>query len=430
MIFGLCYLALDFLQQKVESTLDIIIEEQDGCLWVATTERHRIEGLEVDPPHEVVRWGSIYWGRVDRIDAKLDAAFIDLDGDTTGILYNKDTRSRDKDGKLIKGGQKPIGKTLTTGQYILVQSKQGYLEPEFEDNRTMEDKCPVVSMDVAIQGRYMIYTPLDDSNRISSRIRDKKLRGQLESMMTSLTDVHGCILRASSANTQSDVLVREAKVLKAIWEGLSEFAKGEEAILIMEGPDALQRSLSDNTLKAIRRIEVVTLDHFQTAEDWCELFAPDLVTKIKPVELKNATNDLALLDHYDLIKPIEELFQPYAVLSGGGNIIIQGTSALIAIDVNRGADKNSNLTINLEAATEAIRQIRIRNLGGIIMIDFIRMKDEKERKQLLTHIERLIDDDPCTIQIHGFTAMGLLEISRQRRTPTLFERVGYMFEEV
>lgn len=409
--------------------MDIIIEEQDGCLWVAATERSRVEGLEVDPPHEVVRWGSIYWARVDRIDAKLDAAFLDLDGDVTGILFNKDIRSVDKKGKLIKGGQKPIGKTLTAGQYVLVQAKQGYLEPEYEDNRPYEDKCPVVSMDVSIQGRYMIYTPLDDSNRISSRIRDRKLRTQLEKMMASLTDVHGCILRASAANTQSDVLINEGRVLKAIWEGLREYAKGEESILIMEGPDALQRSLSDNSLKPIRRIEVVTIDHFQTAEDWCELFAPDLVTKIKPVEIKNATNDLALLDHYDLIKPIEELFQPYALLSGGGNVIIQGTAALIAIDVNRGSDKNSNLTINLEAATEIIRHIRIRNLGGIIMIDFIRMKDDKERKQLLAHIERLINDDPCTVQVHGFTPTGLLEITRQRRTPTLFERVGYMFEE-
>ncbi|HPQ51359.1 MAG TPA: ribonuclease E/G, partial [Alphaproteobacteria bacterium] len=241
---------------------------------------------------------------------------------------------------------------------------------------------------------------------------------------------HGCILRAAALNTQSDVLIRESKILKAIWEGLTEYAKGEDSILIMEGPDALQRSLSDNSLRPIRRIEVVTMDHFATAEDWCELFAPDLVTKIKPIEVKNATKDLALLDHYDLIKPIEDLFQPYALLISGGNILIQGTAALTAIDVNRGADKNANLTINLEAATEAIRQIRIRNLGGIIMIDFLRMKSDKEQKQLLSHIEKLVDDDPCTVQIHGFTAMGLLEVSRQRRTPTLLERVGYMFEEV
>jgi len=118
------------------------------------------------------------------------------------------------------------------------------------------------------------------------------------------------------------------------------------------------------------------------------------------------------------------------ILGNGSNIILQGTAALTAIDVNRGADKDANLTVNLEAANEIIRQIRIRNLGGIIMIDFLRLKSEKERQQLLGHIEKLVDDDPCTVQIHGFTAMGLLEVSRQRRTPTLFERVGYMFEEV
>lgn len=409
--------------------MDIIIEEQDGCLWVVATERNRIEGLEVDPAHELVRWGSIYWARVDRIDTKLDAAFLDLDGEVTGLLFNKDILVKGKDNKITKGGQTSIGKSLSPGQYILVQAKQSYLEPEYEDGRDYEDKCPVMSMDIAIQGRYMIHTPMAHVNRISSRIRDKKLRKQLEEMMVSLSDVEGFILRAAAANTQSDVLIREAKILTAIWEGLSEYAKGDESILIMEGPDALQRSLSDNSLRPIRRIEVVILDHFNTAEDWCELFAPDLVTRVKPVEIKDATSDLALFDHHDLLKPIEALFQPYALIAGGGNILIQSTAALVAIDVNRGPDRNSNLTINLEAATEIVRQIRIRNLGGIIIIDFIRMKDEKERKQLLTHLERLINDDPCTVQIHGFTALGLLEMTRQKRTPTLFERVGYMFEK-
>lgn len=409
--------------------MDIVIEELQGMLWVAAVERGTIESLEVDPVHERVRWGAIYWARIDRIDKALDAAFLDLDGETTGILYARDVRTRDKKGNLVKGGNQPIGKLLTPGDYILVQAKQSYLEPEFEDNRRLEDKSPVVSMDVAIQGRYLIYTPLDDSNRISMRIRDKKLRKQLEEMIVGMSDVHGCILRASAANTQSDMLIREAKILKAIWDGLSEHASGTEISLIMEGPDALQRALSDNADHQIRTIEVVIMEHFQSAEDWCELFAPDMIPKIKPVELKNATADLALFEHYDLIKPISSLFQPYVVLPGGGNVIIQNTSALTAIDVNRGADRNSNLNVNLEAAAEIARHLRIRNLGGVIMIDFINMKDEKERKQLLTQFENLVNDDPCTIQIHGFTKLGLLELTRQRRTPTLYERAGYMFEE-
>lgn len=409
--------------------MDIIIEEQEGSLWVAASERGKLQGLEVDPVHERIRWGSIYWARVDRIDAKMDAAFVDLDGgETFGILYNKDVRTRVK-GKLIKGGQQPIGKALRAGDYILVQAKQSYLETEFEDERPLEEKSPVVSMDVAIQGRYLIYTPLDDSNRISSRIKDKKLRKQLEKMITSLEDVHGCILRASAANTQSDMLIREGKILKAIWEGLSEYATGTEISLIMEGPDALQRTLSDNSSHPIRRIEVVIMDHFQIAEDWCELFAPDLVPKIKPVELKDATRDLALLEHHDLIKQIEGMFQPYVILPGGGNMIIQGTAALTAININRGADRNSNLNINLEAAAEIARQMRVRNLGGILMIDFLKMKDAKEQKALQDNLETMVNEDPCTVQIHGYTALGLMELTRQRRTPTLYERVGYIFED-
>lgn len=410
--------------------MDILIEEQEGSLWVVAAERKHIEGLEIDPVHERIRWGSIYWARIDRIDAKLDAAFVDLDGgETTGILYNRDVRIRAKNGKLVKGGQKPIGQMLRAGDFILVQAKQGYLEPEDTDERPLEDKSPVVSMDVAIQGRYLIFTPLDDSNRISSRIRDKKLRRQLEKMISSLEDVHGCILRASAAHTQSDMLIREAKILKAIWEGLSEYATGTEISLIMEGPDALQRTLSDNSNRQIKRIEVVIMDHFQIAEDWCELFAPDLVPKIKPIELKHAVQDLALLEHHDLLKPIGGFFQPYALLPSGGNILVQTTAALVAIDVNRGADRNSNLSINLEAAAEIARQIRIRNLGGIILIDFINLKTERERKQLLDRFSELVNEDPCTVQIHGYTALGLLELSRQRRTPTLHERVGYLFEE-
>ncbi len=409
--------------------MDILIEEYEGSLWVAAIEQRRMEGLDVDPIHERVRWGSIYWAKVERIDAALDAAFLNLDGDNSGVLFNRDVRFRDKKGNLMKGGNQPIGKVLKAGQYIMVQAKQGYLEPLDEEPVYLEDKAPQVSMDVAIQGRYMIFTPLDDSNRISSRIRDKKLRKQLEDMIKGLHDVHGCILRASAENTQSDVLIREGKILKAVWEGLSEYATGEEASLLMLGPDALQRALSDNSGRPIRTIEVVTMDHFQAAEEWCELFAPDLVPKIKPIELKDATRDLALLDHYDLFSQIEGLFQPYAILPGGGNLIIQGTSAFTAIDVNRGADKNSNVNINLQAGAEIARQIRLRNLGGNIIVDMITPKDEKEKKQIIEAMENAVNNDPCTVQVHGFTNLGMLELTRQRRTPPLFERIGYMFEK-
>src|SRR5690606_15254868 len=103
--------------------------------------------------------------------------------------------------------------------------------------------------------------------------------------------------------------------------------------LIMLGPDAIQRTLSDQAGHTIDRIEIVTMDHFDKVEEWCSIFAPDLVTKIEPVELPNAEDDLALFEYRDIIGQIEDMFDEYAVLPGGGNIILQETAALSAIDV-------------------------------------------------------------------------------------------------
>jgi Rne/Rng family ribonuclease len=158
-------------------------------------------------------------------------------------------------------------------------------------------------------------------------------------------------------------------------------------------------------------------------EEWCEIYAPDLVTKIKPVELPDQELDLGLFDFNGVLDPIEDLFQPYVLMKGGGNIIIQETAALCAIDINRGSDTRSNLTINLEAIKEVSRQIRLRNLGGIIVVDFLRMKGKKEKEAFMKALDEIVVSDPCTVQIHGMTNVGLIELTRKRRTPALQDRL-------
>ena len=190
----------------------------------------------------------------------------------------------------------------------------------------------------------------------------------------------------------------------------------------MLGPDAVQRMLSDNAGKQIETIELTTMEHFQHAEEWCEVFAPDLVTKIVPVELPDQTIELGLFEYRDLIPRIEELFQPYVILKTGASIIIQETAAVTAIDVNSGADSRSNLAINLDAAQEIARQLRLRNLGGAIIIDFLRM-DKKDYSKLIEALDGFFNEkDPCTVQVHGVTNAGFVEVTRQRRTPPLLER--------
>jgi Rne/Rng family ribonuclease len=408
--------------KKVKS-LDVLIETIDESLWAACVDKSRLQGLEVDPILEEVRWGSVYFAKVARIDKALDAAFVNLDGDNIGLLHNADIRVKDKNGKYVKGGKEKIGKYIEPGQMIAVQAKGGYLPNESDDDVRSEDKNPRVSMNIVLPGRYIIFAPMENENRVSQRIRDKKMRSQLMNMLASLSACHGCILRAAAAGTQNDFLVREAKILEETWVQLQEFLTGDKPQLIMNGPDAIQRMLSDLASKSIEHIEVSSAEHYQDVEEWCELFAPDLVPRISLVKVPDTSPELGLFELSDIVDQIEDLFQPYTLLEGGGSLIIESTAALIAIDVNRGADKRAAFDVNKEAAVEIARQLRVRNLGGIIVVDFLKMKNKKEKDQLLDILnDAFILNDPCTVQTHGMTSLGLVEITRHRRTPPLLER--------
>lgn len=401
-----------------------MIEEMGGSIWVAALEQSgRLAGLEVDPSGEQVRWGSIYWAKVARIDKAMDAAFIALDGQNIGLLHNADVRFRRKNGNIVKGGEKAIGKLLTPGQMIAVQAKTAYMPGPDDENVPAEDKYPRLSMNIALPGRYLIHLPLEDENRVSQRVRDKKLRKQMTAMMDGMEGVKGCILRSAATDMQTEVLEREARILAGMWAEIQTHFEGEDQSLIMLGPDAIQRALSDQAGHQVTRIQVTTMDHIVLAQEWCDVFAPDLMTRIEPVELKNAKDEFALFDHRDIIPQIEGLFLPYAVMPGGATIIIQETAALTAVDVNRGGDERSHLEINIDCAVEIARQLVLRNLGGAVLIDFLKLSGKAEQQKVIDALEAwFLANDPCTVQVHGFTGLGLLELARQRRTAPLLER--------
>ncbi len=403
--------------------MDILVEELDGGLWVAAIQDGRLEGLEVDPPHEEVRWGSIYWAKVIRIDKAMDAAFVQLTDTREGFLQNKDVRIVEKNGTVQKGGSQSITKYLSPGQMIAVQAKSGFLKKEEDFDFAREDKTPKVSMDITIPGRFLIYAPMMESNQVSSRIRSKKLRDNLMKMIEAFDPAKGLILRASAEDTQMDILLREARILENTWLRLTPHFEGTNPKLVMEGPDAFVRSIGDQAGQSIDRIEVVTMDRYKQVEGWAEVFGPDLVPKIHAMKVEAPEDDLALFEHHGLLGDIEDLFQTYGLLRSGGSIIIEQTSALLAIDVNRGGDTRSVMDINLEAAREIARQIRLRNIGGIVMIDFLKFTKKADSEKFLKSVEEAFDGDPCTIQFHGMTALGLLELTRKRRTPPLSERL-------
>ena len=410
------------------SRREMLIEELDGSIWVAAIDdAGRLAGLEVDPAGEEVRWGSVYWAKVARIDKAMDAAYVSLDGDNVGLLHNADVRFRRKNGAIVKGGEKAIGKLLTPGQMIAVQAKAAYLPRPDDDDMPPEDKNPRLTMNIALPGRYLIHLPLENENRVSQRVRDKKLRKQMTAMLDEMGGVRGCILRSAATDMQTEVLEREARILAEMWNQIQTHFEGEQQSLIMLGPDAVQRVLSDQASHQITKIQATTLDHINVVEEWCDVFAPDLMTRIEPVELKNAKDEFALFDHRGIVPQIEGLFLPYAVLPTGATIIIQETAALTAVDVNRGADDRSNLEINLDSAVEIARQLVLRNMGGAVVIDFLKLSGKAEQQKVIDALEAwFLANDPCTVQVHGITGLGLLELSRQRRTPPLLERYESM----
>jgi ribonuclease G len=402
--------------------MDILIEDLDGSLWaVAIDKKNKIQNLEIDPYAEIIRWGSIYVGRVARIDKSSDCAFIDLGFGFEGMLPLKDVRL---DGKSPPKGKK-IGQVLTSGEMVTVQVKSPH-NPTGGDDDTVGVKASRLSMDIALQGRFLIYTPFAKEARVSKRVADKKLRSDLKAMLKGIDDLNSCILRSSAANCQTDMLVREGKILNAIWASLCEYDGEDEPALLMMGPDSVHRTLGDLAASTVDSISASTMEIFEDTEEWCDLFAPDLMTKIEPRGVDNTRSGMGLFEVHDLLGQFEGLLKQYVILPSGGSIIIERTTSMTVIDVNKGADK-SILNTNLEAAREIERQLRIRNIGGIIMADFINMKQQSQRDSVLKALNDAFENDPCTVQCHGITELGVFEISRQRRTPTLEEKL-VMFE--
>jgi len=399
--------------------LDIIVEDLQGSLWVAAIHKNKLEALEIDPYAELVRWGSIYWARVDRVDSNLNAAFLDLGYGIRGFLPASEIPGLKKDTK--------IGRKLRAGQFVMVQVKtarQPTVDPNTEEAVPDDNKASKVSMDIALQGRYLIYTPLSPGNRVSRRIKDADHRKSMLAMIKKIDEVQNCILRASAAFTQTDMLIREARIQRAIWDSLQEFKAEPEPALLMLGPDALQRVLADFANARMGSIEVADEERFEEAHNWCDLYAPELMSRLSERSVENTRNGMGLFEVRDVLGQVESLLKPVSVLPSGGTIVMEDTHIGTVIDVNTGI--GSAASVNNDAAIEVARQIRLRNIGGAIIIDFAGLPDKAAQRRIANALEKAFNDDPCTVEFHGVTKLGLFEVSRQRRIPSLMERIELM----
>jgi len=351
--------------------------------------------------------GNIYMGRVARVLPGMQSAFIDIGLDRAAFLHVADIWEN-------REGAKPIEKILAEGQPVLVQVVK---DP-------IGSKGARLSTQVSLAGRLLVYLPHDAHIGISQRIEDEGGRAQLRERLKELLPADekgGFILRTLAEAASEDELRSDLGYLRNLWSTLRERSQGAKAPqLLYQDLSLAQRVLRDIVSAGTGRVLVDSRENFQKLAAFAQGYMPQLVGRIE-----HYTGERPLFELYNVEDEIERALSRRVELKSGGYLIIDQTEAMTTIDVNTGGyvgSRNFDDTIfktNLEATQAIARQLRLRNLGGIIVLDFIDMQSEEHRTAVLEELKRALARDRSRITVSSFTGLGLVEMTRKRTRESL-----------
>ena len=414
---------------------ELIISASQKGTRIALLQEKRLVEYHVEESENSFTVGDIYLGTVRKLVTGLNAAFVDVGYEKDAFLHYHDLGSnlqslnkltkeviakRITSGKLNNFRMEPeidklgkIDKVLSKNQLILVQVVK---EP-------ISTKGPRLSCDISIAGRYAVLVPFSNSVNISKKITDKAERTRLHKLMTSVKPPNfGIIVRTVAANKDVDELDRDIQNSIKKWElgmkSLNEAKPRDRIIGEMNRASSIMRDLLNDTFDSIT---VDTKEMYDDIRDFIHTIAPE---KEKIVKLFNGKNKL--YEQVGLEKQIKSLFGRSVSLPGGGYLIIEHTEALHVIDVNSGNKSNNEesqedtaLHTNIEAAKEIARQLRLRDMGGIIVVDFIDMRKAEHKKQLYDAMKAEMKADRSKFTLLPLSKFGLMQITRQRVRPEI-----------
>jgi ribonuclease G len=353
--------------------------------------------------------GNIYVGRVARVLPGMQSAFVDIGLERAAFLHVADIW------ELRKGGDaaRPIEKLLAEGQPLLVQVLK---DP-------IGSKGARLSTQVSLAGRLLVYLPHDPHIGISQRIEDEGGRAQLRDRVKELLppeEKGGFIVRTLAETAAEDELRADIDYLRNLWAVIRDRAGAPAPQLLYQDLSLAQRVLRDMVSVGTARVLVDSRENHQKLVAFAERYMPKVAGK-----LEHYTGERPLFDLYNVEDEIEKALSRRVDLKSGGTLIIDQTEAMTTIDVNTGGfvgSRNFDDTVfktNLEAAQAIARQLRLRNLGGIIVLDFIDMQSEEHRAAVLEELKRALGRDRMRITVNGFTALGLVEMTRKRTRESL-----------
>ncbi|HVY22379.1 MAG TPA: Rne/Rng family ribonuclease [Steroidobacteraceae bacterium] len=391
----------------------LINATQEEELRVALVDGQRIYDLAIEIPSKEQKKANIYKGRITRVEASLEACFVDYGAERHGFLPLKEI-SRDYFHHFGQNGRN-IRDLISEGQELIVQ-----VEKEERGN-----KGAALTTFVSLAGRFLVLMPNNPraggvSRRIEGEDREQ-LREALDSIH--IPDSMGAIIRTAGVGRSAEELQWDVENLQDVWQAIQSAAENRPApFLIYQESKPVIRALRDYLSDDIGEVLVDSPSVFNEGKEYMERFMPASVRKLKLYQ-----DEVPLFTRYQIENQIESAHAHSVDLPSGGSIVIDHTEALVSIDINsaratRGGDIETTATnTNLEAADEIARQLRLRDIGGLIVIDFIDMESTKNQREVEDRLRDAVKQDRARIQLGRISRFGLLELSRQRLRPSITE---------
>ncbi|HVY08935.1 MAG TPA: Rne/Rng family ribonuclease, partial [Mycobacteriales bacterium] len=402
----------EFLARREAVERVMVVKQGEDRTQIAVLEDNVLVEHYVTRKHQSSMVGNVYLGKVQNVLPSMEAAFVDIGRGRNAVLYAGEVNY---DASALEGGPPRIEQALKSGQTVLVQVTK---DP-------IGQKGARLTSQVSLPGRFMVYVPDGRLSGISRKLPDTE-RTRLKSILKRLTpEDAGVIIRTAAEGASEEALERDLNRLKAQWEDIDKKSKESSSAptLIYSEPDLVIRVVRDIFNEDFNSLVVQGADEWETIDNYVRWVAPDLAERTK-----RWSEDEDVFAAYRVDEQLAKALDRKVWLPSGGYLVIDRTEAMVVVDVNTGkfTGKGGNLeeTVtknNLEAAEEIVRQLRLRDLGGIIVIDFIDMVLESNRDLVLRRLVECLGRDRTRHQVAEVTSLGLVQMTRKRVGEGLLE---------
>src|SRR4051812_18628182 len=421
---------LNIFRKEKGTFRELVINSEPLEKRVALLVDGTLDRFEIERESDSRMVGGIYKGRIKNLDPGLKAAFVDIGYNKNAFLHYWDMlpAAADSSVEVVRvnkkkdSGQqrsaaptvKDIPQLYPPGSEIVIQVTKG----------PIGTKGPRTTTNLSLPGRYLILTPFSDGCGISRKIEDQAERKRLKTLINELTipEGMGVIVRTAGEGKKPRYFVRDLHLLLAKWTEIQRKMENDRApACLYQEPDIVERTVRDFLTEDIDRVLVDNEDDFKRTQEYV-----GQISNRSRGKIVHYRDSIPVFERYNIERQIEQTFQRRVPLPSGGEIVIDETEALISIDVNTGShksrsgdEKNTIFQVNMEAATEISRQIRLRNIGGLVIMDFIDMKERRHRNSVYDRMVELMSEDKAKTHILPISSLGIMQMTRQRQQESL-----------